>query len=748
MKIYNRSNRYFLLVISFFFIIFVSLFFIGKSLNSFYKNEIEIYKKNLEHSSVQQSSIIENHLKNNMKILESAAGTFIFEKNLETNEIIEITKNIKKLGKFDRVFLIKKDGEAIFSTGDIFNISEKNYFKKLVKAENEIAEIKDTLFNENTNLVIVSVPIIKNNRVEGAICGTYRIATFSSILYESIKEENGFVLLLNDSQEFILNFSIKDKEIKEKNMWEFLSNVEIKNSSAMEKVKHNILDLKSGFLEYSYNGKEEFAYYTPLGINNWYVISITSALEAQKRLKYIEQLIYDLSVKILIAFILGLIPVAYFNKKIKEELELDREIFHIAMDKTSNIVFEYNKDTKTILFKNTVTENHSLSRILNKDKILKNIPESLIENNYICEESISEYLKMFEKISNPEMKSVSGVLRVNNKDYKTWERLSLTNILDKDKNIICTVGVVENVTEEKENEQLLFTEKQYREVLMEDNSTTYEVNISKNLINLLNDSTKKRSYDEYLEDFTKEKIFPDDIENIKKICSRENMIRSYNEGKTEFKLDYRIKDKNGNYKWEECKIRLVKKLDTEELKGIVLVKDISNMKELIEISEKDSLTALYNRRTIKIMIEEALSKPLENEKNFHAFLLLDLDNFKTLNDRLGHIMGDSALKEVADKLEGYFKENGITGRLGGDEFIVFIKNLTSVKELTKILNEILKDLSITYTCSGISVAISASIGVTIVPKDGKSFQELYRKSDIALYYVKNNQKNSFAFYKN
>lgn len=283
---------------------------------------------------------------------------------------------------------------------------------------------------------------------------------------------------------------------------------------------------------------------------------------------------------------------------------------------------------------------------------------------------------------------------------------------------------------------------------MEDNSTTYEVNISKNLINLLNDSTKKRSYDEYLEDFTKEKIFPDDIENIKKICSRENMIRSYNEGKTEFKLDYRIKDKNGNYKWEECKIRLVKKLDTEELKGIVLVKDISNMKELIEISEKDSLTALYNRRTIKIMIEEALSKPLENEKNFHAFLLLDLDNFKTLNDRLGHIMGDSALKEVADKLEEYFKENGITGRLGGDEFIVFIKNLTSVKELTKILNEILKDLSITYTCSGISVAISASIGVTIAPKDGKSFQELYRKSDIALYYVKNNQKNSFAFYKN
>lgn len=142
---------------------------------------------------------------------------------------------------------------------------------------------------------------------------------------------------------------------------------------------------------------------------------------------------------------------------------------------------------------------------------------------------------------------------------------------------------------------------------MEDNETTYEINISKNIISLLNDSTKKRNYDEYLEDFTREQIYPDDIENVKKICSRENMILLYSEGKSEFKADYRIKDKNGNFNGEECKVRLIK-LDTEELKGIVLVKDISNMKQLIEISEKDSLTLLYNRRTTKLAVDEILRK--------------------------------------------------------------------------------------------------------------------------------------------
>lgn len=750
MKIYNRSNKCFLLIISFLFIIFVSLFFIGKSLSSFYKNEIEIYKKNLEYSSIRQSYAIENHLKNNIAILECVAGVIRIEEDLENSKIIEITKNIKESTKFDRVSLIKKNGEAVFSTGDIFDISKRNYFKDLIKSKNEIIEIKDTLFDKNKDLIIVSVPIIKNNEVMGVICGTYKIATFSSLIYDSIKEKNGFVILLNDSQKFILNFSTENNEIKEKNMWKFLSNVEINSSDGFKKIKEDISNLKNGFLEYSYDGKEEFAYYTPLGINSWYLVSITSTIETEKRLKYIEKLIYDLSVKVLIAFILGIIPVIYFNKKVKEELELDREIFRIAMDKTSNIVFEYNQNTRTMLFKNTVTKNHSISRLLNKNgnivKILKNIPESLIENNYICKESIPEYLKMFEKISNPEVKSISGVMQVNNKEHKMWERVSLTNILDENRNIICTVGVVENITEEKENEQLLFTEKQYREVLLED-TITYEINISKNLISLLNDSTKKRTYDEYLDDFTREEIFPDDVENIKRMCSRENMIKLYNEGKTEFKLDYRIKDKTGNFKWEECKIRLIKRIDTDELKGIVLVKDISNMKELIEISEKDSLTTLYNRRTMKNMIEEILNKPVENSTYFHAFLLLDLDNFKMLNDMFGHVVGDTALKEIADKLVKHFKENGIIGRLGGDEFIIFIKNLTSIKELKNIINVALKDLTITYTYSGISVAISASIGVTLVPKDGNSFQELYKKSDTALYYVKNNKKNGFSFYK-
>lgn len=176
-----------------------------------------------------------------------------------------------------------------------------------------------------------------------------------------------------------------------------------------------------------------------------------------------------------------MISIIYFNKKAKDELiqsnerlKLDEEIFRVAMDRTSNIAFEYNQNTKTLTFKNSVPKRHQLNQVI------ENVPESLVENNFVCEESVGEFLKIYERIFNKNVKNSSGVIRVqiSNNSY-LWERLTLTNIFDENKNIIRTVGVIENVTEEKENEVSLFLEKQYCEALQTDNIYTYEINLSK-----------------------------------------------------------------------------------------------------------------------------------------------------------------------------------------------------------------------------------------------------------------------------
>lgn len=748
MGIFNKLNKYFMLTASLFLIFIFSAFSIANFFKSFYANEMELYKDKLEYRAMLQSTIVKNHLKNNMIVLESAANIFTYNENMDTKDILDLAIKLKNLTQFDRVFIADKDGKAYFSGGDIHNVAHTKYFASSINGIHEITEITDSLFEKGTQIFLEAVPIIRHNKTIGIVCGVYKLSTFSFLLHESMQAKNGYILLTSSSQEFILKSSNIDKTISENNIWEFFSNATFNKNNIREKIENDILNLKNGFMEYTHNGSREFAYYSPLGINNWYIISVVSVDAMQNRLNFIQSLMTKFSTKMFIIFILGMISIIYFNKKAKDELiqsnerlKLDEEIFRVAMDRTSNIAFEYNQNTKTLTFKNSVPKRHQLNQVI------ENVPESLVENNFVCEESVGEFLKIYERIFNKNVKNSSGVIRVqiSNNSY-LWERLTLTNIFDENKNIIRTVGVIENVTEEKENEVSLFLEKQYCEALQTDNIYTYEINLSKNTINLLNKSSKKKNYDKLFEYFIKHKIHSEDIQNVRESFSRKNMLLSYFNGVNEFKADYRIKDNKGKYIWTECCIRVIKKISTDEIKGILLIKDISNIKELKEMSEKDPLTSLYNRRAIKKHIDNFLENSKEDKGSSHAFIILDLNNFKTLNDTLGHVMGDIALQELSLKLIERFKDQSIIGRLGGDEFIVFLKNISSREELSKTLKKVLNDFTITYSHSDLSVAISVSIGVAVFPQDGTTFQELYKKSDIALYNIKNTSKNSFAFY--
>lgn len=749
MKVLNNLNKYFILILSLFFIFLFSALSLTNFFKSFYAKEIDLYKEKLEYRSILQSTIIKNHLKNNMIVLESAADIFTHNENMNNESITKIIEKLKTLTQFDRIFIAQNNGKAVFANGDTYDISNKDYFLNAMKGKHEITEITDSFFEKNAPIFLETVPIIVNNEVIGIVGGVYKLSTFSSLLNESLQAENGYLILASSSQEFILKSSNINKMIVENNIWDFLSNATFDDNNTIEKIRNDIMAQQNGFAEYIHDGNAEFAYYSPLGINNWYIISVLSVEAVQNRLKFIQDIMKSLIIKVSVIFIFGILCIIYFNKKAKDELianneklKLDEEIFRVAMDKTSNIAFEYNQKTKTLTFKNSVPKGHQLTQII------ENVPESLVENNFIFEESIDEFLQIYKRIFNKNVKTSSGIIKVRtNNDSYLWERLTLTNIFDNDKNILRTVGVIENITEEKENELSLFLKKQYFEALQTDNISTYEINLSKNTINPFNNSSKKKNYDKLFEYFLKHKIHSDDIDIMRERFSRKNMLMSYFNGINEFKIDYHIKDADGVYKWAEFCIHVIKKLSTDEIKGILLIKDISDIKELKEMSEKDPLTSLYNRRATEKHIDNFLENTKEDATSSHAFIIMDLDNFKALNDTLGHIMGDIALQEFALKLVECFKNQSIIGRLGGDEFIIFLKYITSKDELREILKKILNDFSVTYSHSDISVAISASVGVAIAPQDGNTFQELYKKSDMALYSIKNASKNNFAFYK-
>lgn len=167
-------------------------------------------------------------------------------------------------------------------------------------------------------------------------------------------------------------------------------------------------------------------------------------------------------------------------------------------------------------------------------------------------------------------------------------------------------------------------------------------------------------------------------------------------------------------------------------------------RELQDIAQKDGLTDLLNRRYMENLLNQTDSR---EEKGY--FLLLDLDNFKFVNDTFGHVAGDEMLVKFASVLKEEVEDEGSVCRLGGDEFAVYIPKEYDKKKLKKIarqmiagiefeINELLPDSR--------DFKVSVSIGIAEKPVDGSSFTELYSAADKALYYVKQNGKRGYHFF--
>jgi diguanylate cyclase (GGDEF)-like protein len=181
--------------------------------------------------------------------------------------------------------------------------------------------------------------------------------------------------------------------------------------------------------------------------------------------------------------------------------------------------------------------------------------------------------------------------------------------------------------------------------------------------------------------------------------------------------------------------------DLDKNGNAILHRVISEYTDEIKIeSQKDSLTGLWDRK----YTESAINEYIERDGGSGVLYMIDMDNFKQINDRFGHIKGDEVLVKFADAIRKNSREDDILCRIGGDEFIVFCKGQPgklNPKQKAEAIIQTLKDEIVLD-----DFEFSASIGAALAPADGTNFAELYSNSDKALYYVKQNGKGGSHFY--
>ncbi|MDT7516429.1 putative bifunctional diguanylate cyclase/phosphodiesterase [Rhodoferax mekongensis] len=168
-------------------------------------------------------------------------------------------------------------------------------------------------------------------------------------------------------------------------------------------------------------------------------------------------------------------------------------------------------------------------------------------------------------------------------------------------------------------------------------------------------------------------------------------------------------------------------------------------KNLTYLAQHDGLTRLPNRILGNELLTEAMRVAAE-EKNLVAMLFVDLDNFKDVNDSLGHSAGDDFLVQVAQRLRESVRQTDIVCRQGGDEFLIGLTGLHHPEAVAKVSQDILQKMQAPFHLRGMEVLASCSIGIALYPQHGTTFDELLRHADLAMYHAKEAGRNTFRFF--
>lgn len=290
-------------------------------------------------------------------------------------------------------------------------------------------------------------------------------------------------------------------------------------------------------------------------------------------------------------------------------------------------------------------------------------------------------------------------------------------------------------------------EKNTNDILFElSNEVIFQYDVKKDEILLKYKNNKNKNINKkiYIKNLEELKLYKFSEESIQRLQDQVNIIKEQT-FLTRPIIDFTIYQMaEGKALWWQ--VRGIGMLNFEH-KVISVIGKLINITDnvcLKEKSNKDALTGLYNRE----FLMNAINNIVKKAKKYYALAVFDIDHFKTINDLLGHPIGDQALILIAKVVEKIVSDKIISARIGGDEFAIFFSGINDQNDIAKKMNELMHKIKREGYRQNISLNLSISIGVSSLYKEKIiNFSELYRQADIALYQAKNSGRNCQVFYK-
>lgn len=407
--------------------------------------------------------------------------------------------------------------------------------------------------------------------------------------------------------------------------------------------------------------------------------------------------------------------------------------------------FEYDEKKKSIYF-------HTTRELIAGDQEKeRNFPECWIENEIVHPHYAEKFRNIFQnvqtknEVNEPEMvlKNAAGVYE--------WFKIKTRKIGDKKRNVHTIVVMIEPTDAERTLKLECMRKMDFYEAMLSETVAYAELDVESGHLTRagglwkhyeMESRARKEKFDVVVGQGIKGLICPEDEAEYLRHLDLDHMRKMYNDGIYTSNYCFRRMVDHELY-WMELITHIFKNQYTGNTYALLYLKnvDAEKKRELAQeaAAKMDSLTCLYNRRAFEQEVIQFMESEQENPKG--AFIMLDLDNFKIINDTYGHLKGDEVLKSLSRILKQTFRNQDIIGRLGGDEFVVFVKNITEEKLLNQKVEELFCSLAQVE-----EMALACSVGISLVQKKDFNYSAMVSQADNALYQSKNEGKNRYNYY--
>ena len=330
---------------------------------------------------------------------------------------------------------------------------------------------------------------------------------------------------------------------------------------------------------------------------------------------------------------------------------------------------------------------------------------------------------------------------------KAFNEISVSLLKDKEGKATGFRGISRDVTVRRQMEEMIRqSEEKYRTIINEVDEWYFEIDLAGNVI-FVNDAIVRsvgyppeRLIGLNYKSFTSEERSGEVFKIFRQVYETREPIKN-------FPYEFVLPD--GKITFFELSV--FPKLDDQgKVVGFRGVgHDVTERKQTEEqlnyIATHDLLTGLPNRMLLMDRLKMATAQAKRNDQKL-ALMMLDLDNFKNVNDSLGHMVGDKLLKEISLRLTGRLRQNDTICRLGGDEFIILLPAIERVEDAVEVAKIILESFEQSFICNDHLINSSISIGIAIYPDDAQDIDALMKNADMAMYYVKAHGRNGYHLF--